>query len=206
MIEAMRTRSGKACLMRRMRGSHQSSVLSEMSSQFHDECSAAPGRFFIETEESSGDVRMNLALAPTTLVTGWSPIVFVTTPAHPASKARRMLLSDSVGGAEESRKGFSNSRPVKWTDRLADMADDLHYDLWSHGYLAEVYPESFAEFTLSPSLRSGQASRCSRPSRPSGPVTRLIRSSSYRRPSAAAPAAGAGGSRDREDGRPGGAD
>jgi hypothetical protein len=36
-----------------------------------------------------------------------------------------MLLSDSVGGAEESRKGFSNSRPVKWTDRLADMVDGL---------------------------------------------------------------------------------
>jgi hypothetical protein len=35
--------------MRRMRGTHQSSVLSEMSSQFHDECSAAPGRFFIDT-------------------------------------------------------------------------------------------------------------------------------------------------------------
>ena len=49
MIEAMRTRSGKASLMRRMRGTHQSSGLSEMSSQFHDECSAAPGRFFIET-------------------------------------------------------------------------------------------------------------------------------------------------------------
>ena len=64
---------------------------------------------------------MNLALAPTTLTTGWSPIVLVTTPAHPASKARRMLLSDSVGGAEESRKGLPNSRPVKWTDRLADM-------------------------------------------------------------------------------------
>src|ERR687889_421033 len=69
---------------------------------------------------------MNLALAPTTLTTGCSPIVFVTTPAHPASKARRMLLSDSVGGAEESRKGFPNSMPVKWTDRLADIADDLH--------------------------------------------------------------------------------
>ena len=67
---------------------------------------------------------MNLALAPTTLTTGWSPIVLVTTPAHPASNARRMLLSDSVGGAEESRKGFAKSSPVKWTDRLADMADN----------------------------------------------------------------------------------
>ena len=49
MMEAMSTRSGKASLMRRIRGSHQSSVLSEISSQFHDECSAAPGRFFMET-------------------------------------------------------------------------------------------------------------------------------------------------------------
>src|SRR6266540_760448 len=41
MIDAMRTRFGYASLMRRMRGSHQSIALSEMSSQFHDECSAA---------------------------------------------------------------------------------------------------------------------------------------------------------------------
>ena len=121
MMEAMRTRSGKASLMRRIRGSHQSSVLSEISSQFQDECSAAPGRFFMETWPSSGEVRMNLAFAPTTLVTGWSPIVFVTTPPHPASKARRMLLSDSVGGAEESRNGFWKSIPVKLTARLVDM-------------------------------------------------------------------------------------
>src|SRR6185437_3077462 len=95
-------------------------------SQFQEECSAAPGRFFMETYASSGDVRMNLALAPTTLTTGWSPIVLVTTPAHPASNARRMLLSDSVGGAEESRKGFAKSSPVKLTDRVTDMADCLH--------------------------------------------------------------------------------
>src|SRR3954466_12036198 len=100
MIEATRIRSGCAFLIRPSFGTHQSSVLSEMSSQFHDECSAAPGRFFIEIYASSGDVRMNFALAPTTFTTGCSPIVFVTTPPHPASKARRMLLSDSVGGAE----------------------------------------------------------------------------------------------------------
>src|SRR6476661_2306478 len=63
---------------------------------------------------------MNLALAPMTLTTGCSPIVLVTTPPHPASKARRMLLSDSVGGAEERRNGFSNWIPVKLTD-LADI-------------------------------------------------------------------------------------
>ena len=49
MMEAMSTRSGNASLIRRMRGSHQSRVLSEMSSQFQEECSAAPGRFFMET-------------------------------------------------------------------------------------------------------------------------------------------------------------
>src|SRR3990170_2553769 len=121
MMDAMRTRSGKASLIRRRRGSHQSRVLSEMSSQFQEEWSAAPGRFFMETYASSGEVRMNLALAPTTLTTGWSPIVLVTTPAHPASNARRMLLSDSVGGAEERRKGFSKRIPVKLTDRFVDM-------------------------------------------------------------------------------------
>ena len=45
MIEAISTLCGNAVLMRLMRGSHQSSGLSEMSSQFHEECStpvAAP--------------------------------------------------------------------------------------------------------------------------------------------------------------------
>ena len=37
-----------------------------------------------------------------------------------------MLLSDSVGGAEASRKGLPNWMPVKWTDRLADMVNDLN--------------------------------------------------------------------------------
>ena len=55
---------------------------------------------------------MNFAFAPTTLTTGCSPIVLVTTPPHPASNARRMLLSDSVGGADERRNGFSNLMPV----------------------------------------------------------------------------------------------
>jgi hypothetical protein len=61
---------------------------------------------------------MNFAFAPTTLMTGCSPMVFVTTPPHPASKARRMLFSDSVGGADESRNGFSNGIPVNVTERL----------------------------------------------------------------------------------------
>ena len=49
------------------------------------------------------------------------PIVLVTTPPQPASNARRMLLSDSVGGAEESRNGFSKRIPVKVTDRSTAM-------------------------------------------------------------------------------------
>ena len=34
-------------------------------------------------------------------------MVLVTTPPQPASNARMMLASDSVGGADESRNGFS---------------------------------------------------------------------------------------------------
>ena len=48
MIEATRIFSGCAFLMRARRPIHQSSGLSEMSSQFHEEWSAAPGFFFIE--------------------------------------------------------------------------------------------------------------------------------------------------------------
>src|SRR5689334_25053648 len=55
---------------------------------------------------------MNFAFAPTTLTTGCRPIVFVTTPPHPASNARMMLLSDSVGGADDRRNGFSKRSPV----------------------------------------------------------------------------------------------
>ena len=53
--------------------------------------------------------------ARATLTTGCRPIVLVTTPPQPASKARMMLLSDSVGGADDSRNGFSNRSPVKVT-------------------------------------------------------------------------------------------
>src|ERR1700704_1391656 len=98
--------------MRPSRGIHQSSVLSEMSSQFHEECSAEPGRFFIERRGESASARRNRVFGPATLTTGCRPMVFVTTPAHPASNARRMFDSDSVGGADESRNGFSNGMPV----------------------------------------------------------------------------------------------
>ena len=40
----------------------------------------------------------------------------VTTPPHPASKARMMLLSDSVGGADDSRKGLTNRSPANVTE------------------------------------------------------------------------------------------
>ena len=122
MIEATRMRSGWAALMRAMRGTHQSSGLSEMSSQFHDECSAVPGRFFIESCGESGVERRNFVLGPSTLTTGCRPMVLVTTPPQPASNARRMLLSDSVGGAEASRKGFSNRSPANVTFSCAAMS------------------------------------------------------------------------------------
>src|SRR3954452_12282153 len=46
-------------------------------------------------------------------------MVFVTMPPQPASKARTMLASDSVGGAEASRKGFWKRIPVNVVDRSA---------------------------------------------------------------------------------------
>src|SRR3954464_16044729 len=107
--------------MRPSRGIHQSSVLSEMSSQFHDECSAAPGRFFIDSRGESASARMNFVFGPATFTTGGRPIVFVTTPPPPASNARMMFASDSVGGADESRNGFSNRTPVKTVDRSMAM-------------------------------------------------------------------------------------
>ena len=64
MIDATRMRSGCAFLMRAMRGTHQSSGLSEMSSQFHDECSAVPGRFCIDSCGESGVARRNFVFGP----------------------------------------------------------------------------------------------------------------------------------------------
>src|SRR6185369_10479311 len=100
------TRVGYASFIRRMRGVHQSSGLSEISSQFHEPCSAEPGRFFIDTLLSSGVVRKNFVRAPKTFTTGCRPIVFTTTPPQPASNARMMFDSDSVGGADDRRNGF----------------------------------------------------------------------------------------------------
>src|SRR5204863_5557526 len=121
MLDAMCPRSGNAALMRPSRGTHQSSVLSEMSSQFHDECSAEPGRFFIDRCAESASARRNFVFGPRTLTTGWSPIVFVTTPPQPASNARTMFDSDSVGGADDSRNGFWNLMPVNVVDRSVPM-------------------------------------------------------------------------------------
>src|SRR6188508_569682 len=103
MIDATRMRDGWALLIRLMRGTHQSSGLSEISSQFHDECSAVPGRFCIDKCPDSGVARRNFVFGPATFTTGCRPIVLVTTPPHPASNARMILVSDSVGGAEASR-------------------------------------------------------------------------------------------------------
>ena len=126
MIDATRMRSGCAFLIRSMRGTHQSSGLSEMSSQFHDEWSAVSGRFCIDSAAVEASARRNLVFGPATLATGWRPMVLVTTPPHPASKARMMLVSDSVGGADESRNGLANFRPVKVTPSLGFMGETYH--------------------------------------------------------------------------------
>src|SRR5712691_4986776 len=134
MIDATRMCCGYCFLILAIFGTHQSSVLSEMSSQFHDECSTAPGRFCIERRAESALARMNFVFGPSTLTTGCSPIVFVTTPPQPASNARMMLLSDSVGGADDSRNGFSNRRPVNVVASCAAMGDP---PLGNRDYIAE---------------------------------------------------------------------
>src|SRR5262249_50874025 len=119
MIEATRTLPGYWRLMLDSLPTHQSSGLSEISSQFHDECSAAFGRFLIDSVYDSASARRNFVFGRRTLATGCSPIVLVTTPPQPASKARMMFASDSVGGADDSRNGLPNGMPVKTVDRSA---------------------------------------------------------------------------------------
>src|SRR4051794_32146420 len=125
MIEAMRIRSGKAFLIFSRRGIHQSMVLSEISSQFHEAMSVVSGRLFIERRAAPLSARRNFVFGPFTFTTGCSPMVFVTTPPHPASKARRMFESDSVGGAEARRNGFGKRIPVNVVDRSAMKPPDF---------------------------------------------------------------------------------
>ena len=78
---------------------HQSMGLSLMSSQFHEATTLESGDLAIEIRPLPS-IRGNVVLGPRTLVTGCIPIVLVTTPPQPASNARRMFDSDSVGGAD----------------------------------------------------------------------------------------------------------
>ena len=49
-------------------------------------------------------------------------MVLVTTPPQPASNARRMFDSDSVGGADDSRNGFLNRTPVNVVERSTESS------------------------------------------------------------------------------------
>src|SRR6266536_1706620 len=86
-------------------------------------------------------------------------MVLVTTPAQPASKARRMLLSDSVGGAEERRKGFSKRIPVKSTERSMGMANSCGMRGDDEAYAAVECGANRKERGEKPSGRSRRASR-----------------------------------------------
>jgi len=74
-------------------------------------------RLRIDSAGESTSARRNLVFGPATFTTGCRPIVLVTTPPHPASKARMILDSDSVGGADDSRNGFGKRNPVNVVDR-----------------------------------------------------------------------------------------
>ncbi len=104
MIDATSMRVGNWRLMLASLPIHQSSGLSEISSQFHDAMSVVSGpRLFIDRRVPAFSARRNLVFGPFTFMTGCRPIVFVTTPPQPASKARMMFESDSVGGADARR-------------------------------------------------------------------------------------------------------
>ena len=85
MIEATSTRLGQAFLTASRRGIHQSSGLSEISSQFQEATSVESGRLAMESRDPLLSARRNFVLGPRTLTTGWRPIVLVTTPPQPAS-------------------------------------------------------------------------------------------------------------------------
>src|SRR5947209_4788481 len=88
-----------------------------MSSQFQEATSVVLGRLVMERRASLLSARRNFVFGPFTFTTGWRPMVFVTTPPHPASNARMMFESDSVGGADASMNGFSKRSPVNVDDR-----------------------------------------------------------------------------------------
>src|SRR5438270_9977041 len=119
MIEATRTLFGYCFLMLASFPIHQSSGLSEISSQFQEATRVDSLRFAIERRVPLLSARRNLVFGPLTFTTGCRPIVFVTTPPQPASNARMMFASDSVGGADASMNGFSKRMPVKIVDRSA---------------------------------------------------------------------------------------
>src|SRR5437762_2045225 len=119
MMEATSILFGYNFLMFESLPIHQSSGLSEISSQFHEAISVESFRFAIESRVPLLSARRNFVFGPFTLTTGCNPMVLETTPPHPASNARMMLASDSVGGADASMKGFSKRMPVKIVDRSA---------------------------------------------------------------------------------------
>ena len=116
---------------------HQSSGLSEISSQFHDATRVESLRFAIERRVPLLSARRNFVFGPFTFTTGCSPIVFVTTPPHPASKARMMFASDSVGGADASMNGFSKRMPVNTVDKSALIGPPI-WETENYNYVARV--------------------------------------------------------------------
>src|SRR5476649_297897 len=92
-----------------------------MSALFHVGGSAAPGRVFIDRCAEYSSARRNFVFGQRTLPAGCNPMVLVTTPPLPASKARTMFDSDSVGGADDSRNGFLKRTPVNIVERSGAM-------------------------------------------------------------------------------------
>ena len=106
-----------------------------------------------------GVARRNFVFGPATLTTGCSPMVLVTTPPQPASNARMMLPSDSVGGADESRKGFSNRRPVNVTPNWLAIVVSLCWNALTIPLVSSAGPRSAKTFVWLPAAQPEASNR-----------------------------------------------
>ena len=146
MIDAMSTRSGNAFLMRPRRGTHQSSGLSEISSQFHDECSA-PVAALVHGE------RARLGVAAQELGLG---------PRHVHHRVQADGLGDHAAparleGAQDVALGFGGRRRREQEGVPETDPREGHRQIDAHGGLLELRLRRREDSAVSPGPHPGPA-------------------------------------------------
>ena len=112
--------------MRAIRGTHQSSGLSEMSSQFHEECSAAPGRFCIDKVPDSGFEQKELRLR--------SRDVYYRVKTYGLGDH---ATPSRIEGAHDVAVGLSWRRRCEQEGVLETQAGKRRGEFWTHGSALE---------------------------------------------------------------------